>query len=55
MTSNRNMQAAAWLSAVLLLPSASASAADTRINMMNGDNDGLDSGRGLVPHLETLG
>lgn len=28
---------------------------DVKISMMNGDNDGLDSGRGLVPHLKTLG
>ena len=28
---------------------------DVKISMMNGDNDGLDTGRGLVPHLKTLG
>jgi hypothetical protein len=28
---------------------------DVKISMMNGDNDGLESGRGLVPHLKTLG
>jgi hypothetical protein len=28
---------------------------DVKISMMNGDNDGLDSGRGLVPHLKTFG
>jgi hypothetical protein len=28
---------------------------DVKISMMNGDNDGMESGRGLVPHLKTLG
>lgn len=66
----RRLQAAC-LSAAILFASAPANAADifaaelgpdaatvageTKINMMNGDNDGLDTGRGLVPHLKTLG
>ncbi|MGQ0429486.1 MAG: hypothetical protein ACT4UQ_06115 [Gammaproteobacteria bacterium] len=61
----------AWLSAVILVasgtagadgvfatelgPDAATVAADTKINMMNGDKDGLETGRGLVPHLKTLG
>jgi hypothetical protein len=30
-------------------------AADVKIHMMNGDNDGLESGKGLVPYLKALG
>jgi hypothetical protein len=30
-------------------------AAEAKISMMNGDNGGLDSGRGLVPYLKKLG
>lgn len=36
-------------------PDTAKVADDVKISMMNGDNDGLDSGRGLVPHLKTLG
>ena len=28
---------------------------EVKISMMNGDNEGRDDGRGLVPHLKTLG
>lgn len=34
---------------------AAALAGDVKINMMNGDNDGLASGKGLVPYLKALG
>ena len=30
-------------------------ASDVKIHMMNGDNDGLESGKGLVPYLKALG
>ena len=30
-------------------------AGDVKIHMMNGDNDGLESGKGLVPYLKALG
>lgn len=30
-------------------------AEDVKIHMMNGDNDGLESGKGLVPYLRALG
>lgn len=36
-------------------PDVAKVAGDVKIHMMNGDNDGLESGKGLVPYLKALG